>query len=92
MNKTISSLKRILWELKWWWIIPLVLLAVLCIILVVTINITGGSPFVYELNANTTKAVFPEMPLTNLRDGLRASLKFYLETVECGELSESDLA
>ncbi len=50
MNKTISSLRRILWDLKWWWIIPLALLALLCIILVITINITGGSPFVYELN------------------------------------------
>jgi len=50
MNKPFSSLRRTLWDLKWWWIIPLALLALLCIILVITINITGGSPFVYELN------------------------------------------
>jgi nucleoside-diphosphate-sugar epimerase len=50
------------------------------------------TPFVYELNAETAEETFPEMPLTDLRVGLRASLTYYLGRIERGELSESDLA
>ena len=49
------------------------------------------TPFVYELNADTTEETFPEMPLTELRDGLKDSLTHYLESVDRGDLSEADL-
>ena len=50
------------------------------------------TPFVYELSSDTAEAVFPQMPLTDLEDGLRESLHHYLEAVERGELHPSDLA
>jgi len=49
------------------------------------------TPFVYELNADSAVAAFPEMPLTNIKEGLRISLKYYLAAAEAGELSTSDL-
>ena len=50
-----------------------------------------NTPFVYELSSDTTVAAFPEMPLTDLGDGLGESLKHYLDLVERGELSELNL-
>ncbi len=50
------------------------------------------TPFVYDLNADLTEVAFPEMPLTNLRAGLRRSLTYYLEAFDRNELGQGDLA
>jgi nucleoside-diphosphate-sugar epimerase len=49
------------------------------------------TPFVYDLNAESAVAAFPKMPLTDLREGLRVSLEYYLTAAEAGELRNTDL-
>ena len=36
------------------------------------------SPFIYELNHDSTKKVFPKMPLTSLSNGVNQSLSYFL--------------
>jgi len=50
------------------------------------------TPFVYELNDESTVSAFPQMPLTDLRQGIVESLDFFLGTAERGEISAADLA
>jgi nucleoside-diphosphate-sugar epimerase len=50
------------------------------------------TPFVYELNEESTVSTFPHMPLTNLRQGISDSLDFFLAAAERGEISAADLA
>ena len=50
------------------------------------------TPFVYELNDDSTITAFPDMPLTALREGISESLDFFLAAAEKGQLSEADLA
>ena len=49
------------------------------------------TPFVYELNDESTVSAFPEMPLTDLRQGIAESLDFFLGAIENGELSANFL-
>ncbi len=37
------------------------------------------SPFIFDLNDDSTRLVFPKMPKTSLADGIRQSLKYFLE-------------
>lgn len=50
------------------------------------------TPFVYELNDESTVSAFPQMPLTDLRQGVAQSLDFFLDAAERGEISAADLA
>jgi hypothetical protein len=49
MNQSSSSFWRTLWDLKMWWMIPMVLMGVLFILLVVFSDATGEAPFIYTL-------------------------------------------
>jgi len=50
------------------------------------------TPFVYELNDESTVSAFPRMPLTDLRQGISKSFDFFLGAAERGEISAADLA
>ena len=50
------------------------------------------TPFVYDLNDESTVTAFPHMPLTDLRQGIVESLDFFLGAAERGEISAADLA
>ena len=43
------SFLGVIWDYKWWWIVPLVLLFSLFGVLLYFINLTDTSPFDYEL-------------------------------------------
>ena len=45
-----------------------------------------GMPFVNDLDAGTSLAAFPNMPLTSIEDGVRISLLSFREMAEAGEL------
>ena len=49
------------------------------------------TPFVYDLNQDSAVKAFPDMPLTELENGVGQSLDFYLQAVRMGELSVADL-
>ena len=50
------------------------------------------TPFVFELNDESTVSAFPHMPLTDLRKGISDSLDFFLAAAERGEISAADLS
>jgi len=45
----VKNAKRMLWERKWWWITPIVILVTLYAVVILTADRTGDSPFVYNL-------------------------------------------
>ena len=40
---------KILWECKWWWIVPMVIMGALFGFLLFASNQTGDAPFIYTL-------------------------------------------
>jgi hypothetical protein len=48
-NSLWKQLVASLWEYKLWWGIPFLLMAALLIFLLVSTNLTGDSPFIYQL-------------------------------------------
>ena len=36
------------------------------------------TPFIYDLNCESTREAFPKMPQTGIRDGIRISLDYFL--------------
>ena len=44
-----SELRALLWQLKWWWMIPMGLVVVLFVVLVLFSDTTGDAPFIYQL-------------------------------------------
>ena len=49
MRNALRAVGRLLCEYKWWWIVPLVVMVLLFGALVVLVDITGDSPFIYQL-------------------------------------------
>ena len=50
------------------------------------------TPFVYDLNADSTMKAFPDMPLTAIDQGIDKSLDYFLGAVEEGGLTPEDLS
>ncbi|MEL0096042.1 MAG: NAD-dependent epimerase/dehydratase family protein [Planctomycetaceae bacterium] len=48
-----------------------------------------GMPFVNDLDAETSLAAFPKMPLTTIEEGIRISLQSFQEMAEAGSLDAS---
>lgn len=40
---------RFMWECKWWWIIPMVLMLGLFVFLIVSYSLAGNAPFRYTI-------------------------------------------
>ena len=40
------------------------------------------TPFIYDLNCESTREAFPKMPQTEIREGIRVSLDYFLENLE----------
>ena len=38
------------------------------------------TPFIYDLNCSSTRVAFPQMPQTDLREGIRLSLEHFAKT------------
>ena len=49
MSKSPDSFTTLLWQMKWWWLVPLGVIATLFALLVVFYDATGDAPFVYTL-------------------------------------------
>jgi len=39
-----------LWTYKWWWLVPLLVMGAFFLFLLLTSDLTGGAPFIYEIN------------------------------------------
>ena len=37
------------------------------------------TPFIYDLNCESTRQAFPDMPQTEIREGIRISLRYFQE-------------
>jgi len=48
-------------------------------------------PFGCDFDEEDTVAAFPKMPLTDLKDGVRASLELFIAQARAGELTEEDV-
>lgn len=44
-----SEFRTLLWQLKWWWIVPMGAIALVFVVLVLLSDTTGDAPFVYQL-------------------------------------------
>ena len=40
------------------------------------------TPFIYDLNCESTRKAFPKMPQTEIREGIRKSLDYFLRNQE----------
>ncbi len=49
MPKALEVVLRMLWEFKWWWMIPLGLMVGLFALIAISANITRDAPFMYTL-------------------------------------------
>jgi hypothetical protein len=49
MSKPQQSFTALVWQMKWWWMVPLGVIATLFALLVVFSDTTGDAPFVYTL-------------------------------------------
>jgi hypothetical protein len=49
MSNPLRSLGQLLWEFKWWWLTPLMLMVVMFGLLMYWANRTGQNPFNYAL-------------------------------------------
>lgn len=45
----IRGVLSVLWECKWWWIVPMLLMALMFGILLLSSDVTGDAPFIYTL-------------------------------------------
>jgi len=49
MTERSNSLAALMWRMKWWWMVPMGVIAVLFVLLVLFSNASGDSPFTYAL-------------------------------------------
>jgi uncharacterized membrane protein HdeD (DUF308 family) len=44
-----NELRALVWQMKWWWMIPMGIIAMLFVLLVLFADTTGDAPFIYQL-------------------------------------------
>lgn len=49
MSDAQQSWATLMWRFKWWWMLPMGLIAALFVLLVWSADATGDAPFVYTL-------------------------------------------
>ena len=49
MTEGRQGLMALAWRMKWWWMVPLGVIATLFVLLVVFFDSTGDAPFFYSL-------------------------------------------
>jgi uncharacterized membrane protein HdeD (DUF308 family) len=49
MSEHPQSWAALAWQMKWWWMIPMGIIAVLFALLVLFADATGDAPFIYQI-------------------------------------------
>ena len=49
MSEHPQSWASLAWQMKWWWMIPMGIIAILFALLVLFADATGDAPFIYQI-------------------------------------------